>query len=125
MALGDGGPPWEMVGHLHFLPSLDLRFAGAFLLFARSGNWLNIVYNIDLWFHYHTAFISLCYFHVLLCVSLPVPSMGRRSDLSSVTGINHVRHFTLQAKYLVRLKDECCCSARCKGRLLRHESSTM
>jgi len=56
---------WEMVGHLGrwwatfiFLPSLDLRFAGAFVLFARSGNWLNIVYNIDLWFHYHTAFIS-------------------------------------------------------------------
>ena len=36
------------------------------------------------------------------------------NDVSHVTGINHARHFTCQAQYLVRLERASCCSAHCK-----------
>ena len=34
--------------------------------------------------------------------------------VSYVTGINHERHFTWLAQYLVTLEGEFCCSAHCK-----------
>ena len=36
------------------------------------------------------------------------------NDVSYVTDINHERHFTWQAQYLVRLEGDVCCSAHCK-----------
>ena len=36
------------------------------------------------------------------------------NDVSRVTRINGVRHFSWQAQYLVMLEDEICCSAHCK-----------
>ena len=36
------------------------------------------------------------------------------NNVSYATGINHARHFTWQAQYLVTLEGESCCTAHCK-----------
>ena len=36
------------------------------------------------------------------------------NDVIYVTGINHACHFAWQARYLVTLEGECCCSTHCK-----------
>ena len=38
--------------------------------------------------------------------------------VSYVTRINHDRHFSWQARYLVRLEGHTCCSAHCTGRFM-------
>ena len=37
------------------------------------------------------------------------------NDVSYVMRINHEIHFAWQAQYLVKLEDDSCCSAHCKG----------
>ena len=36
------------------------------------------------------------------------------NSVSCVKRIDHARHFSWQAKYLVMLEGGCCCSAHCK-----------
>ena len=44
------------------------------------------------------------------------------NDVSYVMRINHEIHFAWQAQYLVKLEDDSCCSAHCKGRFIRQGS---
>ena len=40
------------------------------------------------------------------------------NSVSCAKRIDHERHFSWQAQYLVKLEDDSCCSAHCTGRFI-------